>query len=140
LKEGFISIGIFINKPSGGLFMHPEIEGVIRERAREYLAIEVMERGPYTQSAEDGAVNFDDIYFLGVCQVSEDIALDLISQREGIGHPLASMDEELQSRVLAESSRLVAELYNSLPEEMTRRWKTIQRKFASWSHVRHALS
>lgn len=119
--------------------MHPEVEGVIRERAREYLAREVIEKGPYTQSAEAGVVSFNDIYFLGVCQASENVALDFILERDETMYPMGLMNEELQARILLESSKLMAELYDSNSDAMIIRWHNIQRKFASWVHSKQEL-
>jgi hypothetical protein len=116
--------------------MHPEIEGIIRESAREYLARELMEKGLYAQAAESDVLSFDDIYFLGVCQASENIALDFICQRDERRCPRDLIDDELRERMFLESSRLVARLYASTSEQMMKRWKDIQERFACWIHSR----
>jgi len=116
--------------------MHPEVEGVIRACAREYLAVEVMNKGPYTFLTEKRVLSFDDIYFMGIFHEAQKVALDNILQREERDYPIGFVDEDLQKRAVVESSRLAAELYNSNPEEMQKRWHDIHQKFAACAHER----
>lgn len=110
--------------------MHPEVEGVIRERAREYLAYEAMEKGPYTSVAERGGLTFDDIYFLGIAQAAEQIAIDNLIQTRGLR--ISVIEHGEQSRLITdrETSKLVAELFNCSPSDAVKRWHDIQRRFS----------
>jgi hypothetical protein len=117
--------------------MLPEIERVIRQDARNYLLRDVFEVGLHTQCASDCAITFDDIYFMGVCKSSEEVALDILLLASGRDYPSSPISPVMWSRVFLETSGLVADLYHSTPDKMQERWHGIQERFASWVHARH---
>ncbi len=46
--------------------MHPEVEGKIREYARNFLIASLTNGDVHSKAAESRYIMFDDIYFLGV--------------------------------------------------------------------------
>ena len=104
--------------------MHPEIEGSVREYAREFMLGEIGERGKYCKAAEAGIISFDDIYFLGIIEGSERVSLDAVEEHD-------KFNKSLIKKINRRTLDFVAELYNCSLESLDERRRAIHKKVES---------
>ena len=131
-------------------YMHPEIEGTIRETAWNYFVARIQSpKDAYLEAAEAGKISFHDLYFMGVIGGAGSVALKgligikqaPVIEHEEAGIPVVMQDDpEFRSRESDLTYRLTAELYGCTPAEAASRWDDIQSNVTQYVNDRSRKS
>jgi|TARA_B100001971_G_scaffold201707_1_gene214749 hypothetical protein len=115
--------------------MHPEIKSKLNELGRKWLANALERKDHHLQAAEARYISFDDIYFLGVFNGAETIALQnlvdtdqapIAEANESVPFPTVIQDDmDFKTRESQLAHKLTSELYHCSPEDTEERWEGI---------------
>lgn len=123
------------------------VEQKIREFAFNYVGTMIQSQHPYVFAARDGAITFDDIFFLGAVEAAQSQTLQALVEmnqapvrEEIIGSQKKSFVEQdnpdFRHKITTVGYSLLAEMYACSPQDAEKRFENIQERVTEYHNTK----